>query len=172
MGGIKIFYPAVLGARNNREKTMPKTKRVTSISLRGEWICLDMNGWRVKVPTANGQKYFGFTEYGGSSKALNAARAFHAKMEKQLERDRKEYQKTGVKPHHETLNSRNRSGHTGIAYTVNPNLDGSPLTMYIATVFINGRQYSKYFSSAQYKHKEYALEAAIAWRKEQMKKKR
>lgn len=146
-------------------------RNVTRIS--GEWICRDLQGWRVKVPCQGGHKYFSYAEYGGSVKALNAARAFHAKAMKQLKEDRDYEKKHGEKPYRPTINARNRSGYAGISVMYTPNLSGRPLVTYVATWSENGRQFQKRFSSAQFKgHAEYALEAAIKHREKMMKRKR
>lgn len=139
--------------------------QVANMSVSGDWICRDNQGWRVRVPCQGGHQYFGLKEYGGSSKALNAARAFHTKMCKQLKKDREYFSEHGEKPERTSLNIRNRSGYTGISRNVFPNLDGRPTIAFIAYYSHNGKQISERFSTIEYKHEEYALEAAIEWRK-------
>ena len=134
-------------------------------NLSGEWICRDLNGWRVKVPCQGGHQYFGFEEHGGSVKALNKARSFHAKAVRQLKKDREYEAAHGEKPYRPSLNIRNRSGYTGISRVVSPSLEGQPLVVYIAYCQHNGKQISERFSLTEYKHEEYALEAAIEWRR-------
>jgi len=139
---------------------------IASLSVVGEWICRDSGGWRVRVPCQNGHGYFGIKESGGSANALKQARLFHNKAVKQLQKDRKFYSETGERPERTTLNIRNRSGYTGVARHVYPNLSGSPLIVFVA--YYNnkdGKQLSKRFSLTEYKHEEYALKAAIEWRK-------
>jgi len=138
---------------------------IKKISVQGEWIARDNQGWRVRVPCQNGHQYFGIKEYGGSHNALNAARVFHAKMCRQLKSDKAYFQEHGEKPQRTTLNIRNRSGYAGIARHVYPNLDGRPLVVFQAYYSKNGKQISQRFSLTEYKHEEYALEAAIEWRK-------
>lgn len=144
-------------------------KTVTKISMVGEWIARDNQGWRVRVPCQNGHQYFGIKEYGGSTKALNAARAFHTKACRQYQADKKYYQEHGEKVQRTTLNIRNRSGYTGIARMVYPNLDGKPLVVFTAYVNRRGKQITQRFSLTEYKHEEYALEAAIEWREKHNK---
>lgn len=143
-----------------------------SINVTGEWIARDRDRFIVKVPTQNGYGIFPIKELGGTVNALNAARAFHSKMVRQLKKDREYYQEHGEKPQRESLNIRNRSGYQGVARTVTPNLDGRPLITFTAYYSHKGRQISKYFSTAQYKHEEYALEAAVKWRQEMLSKPR
>jgi len=141
-----------------------QARNVTRIS--GEWICRDLEGWRVSVPCQGGHKYFPFAEYGGSAKSLNAARGFHRAMLIQLEKDRAYEKKHGEKPHREVLNSRNRSGYRNIAVMYMPNLEGRPNVVYTVYWNKNRIQHSKRFSSHEYKHASYALEAAIEFRDE------
>jgi len=135
-----------------------------NMSVVGEWICRDAQGWRVRVPCQNGHGYFGIKECGGSANALKQARSFHNKMCKQLKNDRQYFSEHGEKVSRPTLNIRNRSGYTGIARHVYPNLSGNPLIVFQAYYSKNGKQISKGFSLTEYKHEEYALKAAIEWR--------
>lgn len=142
-----------------------QARKITSISSRGEWIARDGNGYRVRVPCQGGHGYFSIEEYGGSAKAHDAARKFHAKMEKQLQEDRKYEKKHGEKPHRFVLNIRNKSGYHAISKNVYPILDGSPrVTFTVSWRGKDGWPLSRTFSSTQYKHAEYALEAAIEFR--------
>lgn len=144
-----------------------QTKSITSISHRGEWLCRDTkrNGYIVRVPCQGGHGFFSIDEYGSSAKAHEAARKFHAKMERQLQKDREYEKKHGEKPFRHVLNIRNTSGHHGIARNVYPVLDGSPRIVYTVTWRdSHGWPASKSFSSVQYKHDEYALEAALEFR--------
>lgn len=146
-------------------------KSMKSINVVGEWIARDQDRFVVKVPTQGGYAHFNIKEYGGTLNALKAARAFHKKMVKQLKSDRAYFSEHGEKPVRQTLNCRNRSGYTGIARNVHPNLDGRPLVTFTAYYQKNGKQISKYFSTNEYKgHEEYALEAAIKWRQDMMKR--
>jgi len=147
--------------------SVPKLKNLNVV---GEWIARDHDRFVVDVPCQGGRGYFYIKELGGSINALKAARAFHVKMCKQLKKDREYFSEYGEKPHRTTLNIRNRSGYTGIARHVHPNLDGRPNISFTASYFHNGKQHSQYFSSITYKHEEYALEAAIEWRKDMMKR--
>lgn len=140
-----------------------------AMSVSGEWIARDSNGWRVRVPCQGGHQYFGINEHGSSQNALKKARQFHAKMCKQLKKDRQYFSEYGEKPSRPSLNIRNKSGYTGIARHVYPNLDGRPLIVFQAYVSKNGRQISERFSLTEYKHEEYALEAAIEWREKHHK---
>ena len=149
---------------------MAVTKQLTKITTRGEWICRDAKSWRVKVPTANGHQIFKDDEYGGSGKALLAARNFHEKMYNQLKRDRAQFHKTGSKVEHETMYMTNRSGHRGIAMVVTPRLEGPPRIEYIATWSANGQNYHKYFSTVTHGDKTSALNAAIEHRKRMTKR--
>lgn len=145
-------------------------KNMRSINVVGEWIARDQDRFVVKVPCQGGYATFGIREHGGTVNALKAARTFHMKMVKQLDKDREYFSEHGEKPVRATLNSRNRSGYTGIARHVHPNLEGRPLITFTAYYQYKGRQISKYFSSHDFKgHEEYALEAAIKWRREMMK---
>lgn len=149
-------------AKSNQAR---KTQQMTSISSRGEWIARDGNGYRVRVPCQGGHGYFKIDEYGSSAKAHKAARAFHAKMEIQLKKDREYERKNGEKPFRHVLNIRNTSGHHGISKQVYPILDGSPRITYTVTWRgKDGWPMQKTFSSVVYKHAEYALEAAIEFR--------
>ena len=138
---------------------------VINMSVTGEWICRDNQGWRVRVPCQGGHQYFGIKECGGSVNALKQARSFHNKMCKQLKKDREYFSEHGEKIQRPTLNIRNRSGYTGISRMVYPNLDGRPLIVFQASYQKNGKQVSERFSLTEYKHEEYALEAAVEWRK-------
>lgn len=159
---------------------MAKVAKLSTFRTTGEWIARDNGrdggGWRVRVPVQGGHGYFSFQQYGGSQKALDAARRFHAKACAQLRKDREHFKKTGEKPNRPTVNIRNRSGHTGVSYQIFPVLDGNPTVVYTA-YYSNrkGQQISKRFSTADpaYKgHADYALEAAVEWRQEMMKRKR
>ena len=141
-------------------------KSMKSINVVGEWIARDHDRFIVNVPCQGGRGYFYIKELGGTVAALKAARAFHVKMCKQLVKDREYFSEYGEKPQRTVLNIRNRSGYTGIARHVHPNLDGRPLITFTAYYSHKGRQLTKYFSSIEFKHEEYALEAAIKWRKE------
>lgn len=143
-------------------------ENVTRIS--GEWLCRDMDGWRVRVPTPGGHNYFSFAEYGGNVKALNAARAFHAKMVRQLEKDREYYKKHGEMPEHETLNIRNRSGVPGCHRMVTPNLSGRPNITWFATWCKNGRQHKKGFSTFEHGDEATCKKLAIEYRAKMLKK--
>lgn len=146
-------------------------KNMKSINVVGEWIARDHDRFVVNVPCQGGHAYFHIKEHGGTLAALKAARSFHVKMCKQLEKDRAYFSEHGEKPNRPSLNIRNRSGYTGIARNVHPNLDGRPLVTFTAYYQKNGRQTSKYFSSHDYKgHEEYALEAAVKWRQEMSKR--
>lgn len=148
---------------------MAKPEKVANLSTKGEWLARDLNGWRVRVPTQGGHQYFPFDQYGGSAKALQAARRFHAKMLVQLKKDREYMAKHGEKPKRPSLNIRNRSGYTGISRAVYPTLDGARV-QFCATWCEGGRQYQKCFTTAQYETEEAALKAAIAYREEKMAK--
>lgn len=142
-------------------------KQVSNISGKGEWLCRDKkrNGYIVRVPCQGGHGFFSIEEHGGSAKAHEAARKFHAKMERQLQKDREYEKKHGEKPYRDVLNIRNTSGHHGISRAIYPILDGSPRIVYSVTWRgKNGWPQSRGFSSVQYKHAEYALEAAIEFR--------
>ena len=132
----------------------------------GEKICKDGDRWICRVDTAGGYGIFSIKEYGSSAKALNACRAFHAKMERQKKKDKEYFDQHGEKPHRNALNIRNRSGYTGIAKSVFPNLNGKPNIVYTATWVKGGRQFSEYFSSAQYGTEKEALDAALLKRAE------
>lgn len=142
------------------------TAKAIKISTIGEWITRDKDRWIVKVPCQGGYGVFPISEYGGSSvKALMAARGFHTKMDKQLKKDRVYYQKHGEMPKRETLNCRNRTGHTGISRDVHPCLDGRATVVFTVYWNKNRRQISKRFSTVEFKHEEYALQAAIKFKK-------
>lgn len=145
-------------------------KSMGAMSVSGEWICRDNGGWRVRVPCQGGHAYFGINEYGSSQNALKKARQFHARMCKQLKKDREYFSEHGEKPERPSLNIRNRSGYTGIARHVYPNLNGRPLVVFQAYYNKNGKQISERFSLTEYKHEEYALKAAVKWREEMMKR--
>lgn len=148
-------------------------KSMKNINVVGEWIARDQDRFVVKVPTQGGYATFNIKEYGGTLNALKAARTFHKKMCKQLKSDKEYFAEYGEKPVRETLNIRNRSGYTGIARNVHPNLEGRPLVTFTAYYSHKGKQISKYFSTHDYKgHEEYALEAAIEWRQEMMKRRK
>lgn len=147
---------------------MAKSKTVTSISTRGEWLDRDLKGWRVRVPCQGGHGYFSFEEYGGSVKALNAARAFHAKMERQYRKDLEYKKEHGELPKRQTVNIRNRTGIPGVSREVYPSLNGSATIVWTAYWNRNGKQFCQHFSTASYEHKNEAecKRKAIEKRKE------
>lgn len=142
-------------------QTKRKVEKIT-----GEWLCRDLEGWRVRVPCQGGHGYFSFSEYGGSHKALKAARSFQEKALTQYEKDKAYYIKHGEKPARETVNIRNRSGHTGICRSVYPNLEGRENVAFIATWMVRGKQFSKWFSTHEYGDEKTALKKAIECRAE------
>lgn len=94
------------------------------ISVQGERIARDGAVWIVNVPVAGGRKVFPFKEYGDSHKALNAARAFHVKMERKFRQVLEYIKKNGERP--VFVRSNNNSGVNGITRMVFPTLTGRP----------------------------------------------
>lgn len=147
---------------------MAQPKSVSSLSTTGQWIARDQDaegnkGWRVKVPTPNGHRFFLDERHGGISKAFQEANNFHTKMHTQLLKDRAA-EKNGAKIHRDTTNIRNRSGHTGVSMQVNPTLSGRPTIVYTATWLVGRIQHHKSFSTAKYGTKELALSKALEHR--------
>lgn len=143
-------------------------KRKKVESLQGEWLAREPDGWRVRVPTANGHGFFRIAEYGSSTKAYEAARKFQIKMYQQYRQDLEYKQKHGELPGHETINIRNRSGISGVARVVHPNFEAPPRIEYIVSWMetIGGLrvQKSKYFNSANFVNEAACKKAAIELR--------
>lgn len=140
--------------------------QTAKISTQGEWLTRDGKSWIVRVPTSGGHKKFPFDEYGGSSKALKVARAFHVAMVQQLKKDREYYKKHGEK--FQRVRSNNTSGINGVTRMVFPRLEGFPNIVFRAyyTNRNKGIWKSKDFSTYHYITEKNAKDAASKQRKQ------
>ena len=137
------------------------------VKIQGDWLCRDISSWRVRVPCVGGSGRFLFSEYGGSEKALKAAKAFQRKALKLLKEDREYAAKHGEVPYRETVYITNKSGVRGVCRIVAPTQSGTPLISWVAQwPGRNGRTHSATFSTHQYKTEAEAKAAAIKKRKE------
>lgn len=138
------------------------------IRIQSDWLCRDLSSWRVRVPCVGGSGRFTFKEYGGSEKALKAARRFQKKALKLLECDREYYSQHGEMPYRETLYITNKSGHTGVHRVVSPTRNGQPLITWTASwQGRNGKTFHQGYSTAQFPESE-CKKKAIKKRKEMM----
>lgn len=145
---------------------MTNAARKNVIRIQGDWLCRDIDSWRVRVPCQGGSGRFYFKEYGGSEKALKAAKQFQRKALKLLKEDRAYTAKHGEKPHRETLYITNKSGICGVCRVISPTQNGKPCITWQATWSgQNGKRFAAYFSTAQYTEAE-AKAKAIKKRKE------
>lgn len=147
---------------NLQRSTRPKN----IIKIESDWLCRDINSWRVRVPCVGGSGRFLFKEYGGVSKALIAARRFQKQAIKLLKSDREYCSKHGEMPHREALCITNKSGFNGVHRVITPTKGGHPLIVWAATWVLNGRRFQKGFSTAQYTTEAECKKLAIKCRKE------
>lgn len=139
--------------------------------MQGDWLCRDMDGWRVKIPTANGHGFFSFEQYGGVNKAFNAARAFQIKMYKQYQEDLKHKQKHGELPERERLHMNNRTGIPGVCRTIRPNQMADPHITWTGFATINGKTFRQSFTTTNFSEAE-CKKRAIEFRDRMMARKR
>jgi hypothetical protein len=145
---------------------MAKAARKTVIKIQSDWLCRDLDSWRVRVPCQGGSGRFTFKEYGGSEKALKVARKFQKKALRSLEEDREYMSKHGEKPHRETVYITNKSGIRGVFRIVIPTQGGNPLIIWTARwQGINGKAFTSSYSTAQFPESE-CKKKAIKKRKE------
>lgn len=138
-----------------------KLKNVRSIQ--GDWLARDGDQWRVNIPTHGGHKVFPYTEYGGMTKAFQAADRFKTKMLKQYEEDLDYRRKHGELPDRGVkLNIRNRTGVRGLSRIVTPNRYLEPLIVYCASWGPIKNRSVVSFSTAQYPESECKRLAMLA----------
>jgi len=137
------------------------------VKIQSHWLARDLTSWRVRVPCQGGSGRFYFKEYGGSEKALKAARAFQRKALKLLAGDREYAAKHGETPHRETLPITNKSGILGVYRVVVPLLGGNPIISWCASwTGPNGKRFVKCYSTVSCKTEAEAKRKAIQKRKE------
>jgi hypothetical protein len=146
---------------------MGSTARKAVIKIQSDWLCRDLSSWRVRVPCVGGSGRFTFKEYGGSEKALKAARKFQKHAIKLLYDDREYYSKHGEMPYREALPITNTSGHLGVYRIVHPTQSGNPLIVWYATWTHNKKPFKQGYSTANYTESE-CKKRAIKKRKEMM----
>lgn len=144
----------------------------TTPRIAGEWLCRDVDSWRVLVPCQGGSGRFYFSEYGGVQKALEAARQFQAKALDLLHEDREYRKKYGeTPPKRPTVNIRNRTGIQGVGRSVYPNAHSKPRIVWFATwMDSRGRQQRENFSTAEYPDEATCKRLAIEKREEMQAK--
>ena len=138
------------------------------VKIQSDWLCRDLNSWRVRVPCVGGSGRFLFKEYGGSEAALKAARKFQKKALKLIIEDREYWSKHGELPYRETLYITNKSGYVGVHRVLSPNQSGQPLITWTASwPGKHGKTFHKGYSTAQFPESE-CKKKAIKKRKEMM----
>lgn len=138
------------------------------VKIQSDWLCRDLDSWRVRVPCQGGSGRFYFKEYGGSEKALKAAKIFQNKALRQLRLDRKYMSEHGEMPYRETVYITNKSGIRGVFRTVHPTQGGNPLVVWTARwQGVNGKAFTESYSTAQFPESE-CKKKAIKKRKEMM----
>lgn len=142
------------------------------MGINSEWLSRDLTRYIVRIPTPNGSGNFNFKEYGGSEKALKAAKVFQKRMLKQMQFDQNFYRETGDRIAREHLAVNNKSGITGVHRIVKPNGYQQATIVWLATWYVNGKAYNKGFSTADPKirNEQDAKQKAIAYRKEKQSK--
>lgn len=138
------------------------------VKIQSDWLCRDLDSWRVRVPCQGGSGRFYFKEYGGSEKALKAAKTFQNKALRQLKKDREYMSQHGEMPYRETVYITNKSGVRGVFRIVAPTQGGQPLITWIASwQGPNGRTFTQGYSTAQFTESQ-CKQKAIKKRKEMM----
>ncbi len=146
---------------------MASSARKAVVKIQSHWLARDITSWRVRVPCQGGSGRFFFKEYGGSEKALKAARTFQRKALKLLADDREYAAKHGELPQRETLYITNKSGHVGVHRVMSPTLNGRPLIAWVASwPGPNGKTFHRSFSTANCKTEDEAKRKAIQKRQE------
>jgi len=147
---------------------MAHSAKKTVVKIQSDWLCRDLASWRVRIPCQGGSGRFSFKEYGGSEKALNAARKFQRKALKLLEEDRDYKAKHGELPYRETVYITNKSGVRGVFRKVSPTRNGQPLITWTASwQGMNGKTFHQGYSTAQHPESE-CKKKAIKKRQEMM----
>lgn len=142
--------------------------------INSEWLARDRDRYIVRIPTPGGSGNFPFKVYGGSVKALHAAKKFQKTMLKQKQFDDEFFAETGDRIAREHLHVNNKSGITGVCRKVCPNGFQTPRIEWIASWTNNaGKRCSKGFSTAdpKIKNEQDAKQKAIAYAQEKRSKK-
>jgi len=143
--------------------------------INSEWLARDSTKYIVRIPTANGSGDFKFKEYGGSEKALIAAKKFQKRMLKQLEFDQEFHRETGDYIAREHLAVTNTSGITGVYKVIHPNGYSNPRICWCASwsKSVDGKGGHKCFSTSDenIKNEQDAKQKAIDYRHEKLSKK-
>ena len=143
--------------------------------INSEWLARDKDRYIVRVPTANGSGNFPFKEYGGSEKALKAAKKFQKNALKQKQFDDEFFTETGDRIAREHIAVNNKSGIPGVHRIIHPNGYSQPRIEWCAT-WGRGPGKSggvKCFSTAdpKIKNEQDAKQKAQAYRVEKKSKK-
>ncbi len=147
---------------------MANIARKGVVKIQSDWLCRDLDSWRVRVPCQGGSGRFYFKEHGGSEKALKVARRFQKKALKLLSEDREYISKHGEKPYRETVYITNKSGIRGVFRKVTPTQGGNPLITWTARwQGAHGKTFTYTYSTAQHPESE-CKKKAIKKRQEMM----
>lgn len=119
------------------------------VGINSEWMARDRNRYIVRIPTPGGSGNFDFKQYGGTEKALEAAKKFQKKMIKQLEFDRKFHKETGDYIERKHVHVNNKTGIKGVCRIVLPRGYQNPTIVWVAQWSdVNGKRHGKAFSTA------------------------
>lgn len=145
---------------------MSLAARKAVVKIQSHWLCRDISSWRVRVPCPGGSGRFLFSEYGGSEKALHAAKSFQKKALKLLADDRVYTAKHGEKPQREAVYITNKTGIRGVCRVVAPTMNGAPLISWVAHwPGPRNKQMTKSYTTANFTEAE-CRKKAIRKRKE------
>lgn len=173
--GIPLIYSSgVIAISYQLQEDVMAQKAAKVTHMQAEWMAREPDGWRVRVPTEGGHKFFKMSEYGSSTKCYEAARKFQVEMYKQHQKDLEYKRKNGELPPRKTIYMTNRSGIRGVSRQVFPNLESSPRISYVVTWTEDwhGRRVAaaRSFNSNDYVNEAACKKEAIAFREEMVRK--